>query len=124
MIEQNFNFPSELRLKKPSEYKKVFDKPVKSSDTYFTLLAIRNEYDHPRLGLAIAKKNVRKAVNRNIIKRAVRENFRLKQQSLGNIDVVVLARKEAIDAPSESLRNSLEKHWLRLVSRCASCSEQ
>ena len=122
MIEQNFNFPSELRLKKPSEYKKVFDKPVKSSDTYFTLLAIRNEYDHPRLGLAIAKKNVRKAVNRNIIKRAVRENFRLKQQSLGNIDVVVLARKEAIDAPSESLRNSLEKHWLRLVSRCASCS--
>ena len=122
MIEQNFNFPSELRLKKPSEYKKVFDKPVKSRDTYFTLLAIRNEYDHPRLGLAIAKKNVRKAVNRNIIKRAVRENFRLKQQSLGNIDVVVLARKEAIDAPSESLRNSLEKHWLRLVSRCASCS--
>jgi len=122
VIEQSFNFPSELRLKKPSEYKKVFDKPVKSSDTYFTLLAIRNEHDHPRLGLAIAKKNVRKAVNRNIIKRTVRENFRLKQQSLGNIDVVVLARKEAIDAPSESLRISLEKHWLRLVSRCASCS--
>ena len=122
MIEQNFDFPSDLRLKKPSEYKKVFDKPVKSSDSYFTLLATRNDFDHPRLGLAIAKKNVRKAVDRNIIKRTVRENFRLKQQSIGNIDIVVLARKEAIDAPSESLRNSLEKHWLRLVSRCASSS--
>ncbi len=122
MIEQNFNFPSELRLKKPAEYKKVFAKPVKSSDTYFTLLAIKNDFDHPRLGLAIAKKNIRKAVHRNVIKRAVRENFRIQQESLGNIDVVVLARREAVDAPQELLRKSLEKHWLRLVSRCATCS--
>jgi ribonuclease P protein component len=122
VIEQNFNFPSELRLKKPAEYKKVFAKPVKSSDTYFTLLAIKNDFDHPRLGLAIAKKNIRKAVHRNVIKRAVRENFRIQQESLGNIDVVVLARREAVDAPQELLRKSLEKHWLRLVSRCASCS--
>ncbi len=122
MTEQNFNFPSELRLKKPAEYKKVFAKPVKSSDTYFTLLAIKNDFDHPRLGLAIAKKNIRKAVHRNVIKRAVRENFRIQQESLGNIDIVVLARREAVDAPQELLRKSLEKHWLRLVSRCDSCS--
>ena len=85
----NFNFPPNLRLKKPAEYKNVFAKPVKSSDTYFTLLAIKNDFDHPRLGLAIAKKNVRKAVHRNVIKRAVRENFRKQQQNLGNITVNV-----------------------------------
>jgi ribonuclease P protein component len=117
----NFNFPANLRLKKPAEYKNVFAKPVKSSDTYFTLLAIKNDFDHPRLGLAIAKKNVRKAVHRNVIKRAVRENFRKQQQNLGNIDIVVLARKEAVNVPVELLSRSLEKHWLRLVSRCASC---
>ena len=122
MIEHHYNFPSALRLKKPAEYKKVFAKPIKSSDTYFTLLAIKNDFDHPRLGLAIAKKNIRKAVHRNVIKRAVRENFRIQQQSLGNMDIVVLARMEAVDAPLELLRMSLEKHWLRLVSRCASCS--
>jgi ribonuclease P protein component len=122
VTEHNFGFPPQLRLKKPAEYKKVFAKPVKSSDTYFTLLAIKNDFDHPRLGLAIAKKNIRKAVHRNVIKRAVRENFRIQQQSLGNIDIVVLARREAVDAPLELLRKSLEKHWLRLVSRCASCS--
>ena len=122
MTEQNFNFPSELRLKKPAEYKKVFAKPVKSSDTYFTLLAIKNDFDHPRLGLAIAKKNIRKAVHRNVIKRAGRENFIIQQESLGNIDIVVLARREAVDAPQDLLRKSLEKHWLRLVSRCDSCS--
>jgi ribonuclease P protein component len=111
-----------LRLKKPAEYKKVFANPVKSSDTYFTLLATKNDFDHPRLGLAIAKKNIKKAVHRNMIKRTVRENFRIKQQNLGGIDIVVLARREAIDAPADLLRKSLEKHWLRLVSRCASCS--
>jgi ribonuclease P protein component len=122
VTEHDFSFPPQLRLKKPAEYKKVFAKPVKSSDTYFTLLAIKNEFDHPRLGLAIAKKNIKKAVHRNVIKRAVRENFRMQKQSLGNIDIVVLARREAVDAPLELLRKSLEKHWLRLVSRCASCS--
>jgi len=120
--EHSFSFSQQLRLKKPAEYKNVFANPVKSSDTYFTLLATRNDFDHPRLGLAIAKKSIKKAVHRNMIKRTVRENFRIKQQSLGGIDIVVLARKEAIDAPAELLRKSLEKHWLRLVSRCASCS--
>ncbi|MDP2100080.1 MAG: ribonuclease P protein component [Methylobacter sp.] len=122
MAEENFSFPPQLRLKKPAEYKNVFAKPVKSSDQYFTLLAIKNDFDHPRLGLAIAKKNVKKAVQRNVIKRTVRENFRIKQHSLGNIDIVVLARREAVGAPLDSLRKSLEKHWLRLVSRCNSCS--
>jgi ribonuclease P protein component len=116
-----FSFSPQCRLKKPAEYKKVFAKPVKSSDQYFTLLAIQNDLDHSRLGLAIAKKNIRKAVHRNIIKRTVRENFRL-QENLGNIDIVVLARKEAIGVPLELLRKSLEKHWLRLVARCASHS--
>jgi ribonuclease P protein component len=122
VAEEVFSFPPQLRLKKPAEYQKVFAKPVKSSDQYFTLLAIKNDLDHPRLGLAIAKKNIKKAVQRNAIKRIVRENFRINQYSLGNIDIVVLARREAVDAPLDLLRKSLERHWLKLVSRCDSCS--
>jgi ribonuclease P protein component len=117
----NSGFSPQSRLKKPAEYKKVFAKPVKSSDQYFTLLAIKNDLGRPRLGLAIAKKNIKKAVHRNVIKRTVRENFRIQQQ-LGNIDIVVLARREAVDVPPELLRKSLEKHWLKLVTRCVSCS--
>ncbi|WP_026223681.1 ribonuclease P protein component [Methylosarcina fibrata] len=122
MTARDFGFPPQLRLKKPDEYKKVFASPVKSSDQYFTLLAVRNEFDHPRLGLAIAKKNIKKAVNRNVIKRTVRENFRIQQRNLGGMDIVVLARRDAVDAPLELLRKSLDRHWLRLISRCASRS--
>lgn len=122
MAENVFSFPPQLRLRKPAEYKKVFAKPTKSSDQYFTLLAIRNDLGHSRLGLAIAKKNIKKAVQRNAIKRIVRESYRLKQQDLGNIDIVVMARKDAADAPPDLLRKSLERHWLKLVTRCDSYS--
>jgi len=119
---ESFSFPPQLRLGKPAEYKKVFARPVKSTDRYFTLLAIQNEEEHPRLGLAIAKKNIRKAVARNLIKRAVRENFRLHQHLLVNIDIVVLAKRDAANASPALLRKSLEKHWLKLIDRCASYS--
>ena len=122
MAVENCSFPTQLRLGKPAEYKKVFAKPVKSTDKFFTLLAIRNEFSHPRLGLAIAKKNIRKAVTRNLIKRAVRENFRLQQHQLINIDIVVLARRDAANASPVLLSKSLDKHWLRLKNRCESYS--
>lgn len=89
---------------------------------FFTLLVIRNELDHPRLGLAIAKKNIKKAVTRNLIKRSVRENFRLKQYDLINIDIVVLARRDAANASPALLRESLDKHWIKLTKRCESYS--
>ncbi len=120
MTEIGYGFSTKLRLKKAAEFKKVFTNPVKSTDQYFTLLATHSDFDHPRVGLAIAKKVIRKAVHRNVIKRAVRESFRLQQQKLGGIDIVVLARKDALGAPSDALRKSLEKHWLKLVSKCGS----
>ena len=55
---------------------------------------------HCRLGLVIAKKNVRLAVQRNRIKRLLRESFRAHHGSQG-IDIVVLARRglDNIDNP-------------------------
>lgn len=84
------------------------------------MLAVKNDFNHPRLGLVVAKKHIRKAVQRNRIKRVIRDNFRRHRHSIMNIDIVVLARKEALDVAPSLLQKSLEKHWLRLVSRCNS----
>lgn len=120
MSKSDFSFPPQLRLRTPAAYKNVFAQPVKSSDKYFTLLAIRNQLDHPRLGLAIAKKVIKRAVDRNTLKRLARESFRLRQHSLTALDIVVLARRDALTASPEVLRQSLEKHLLQLVKRCDS----
>jgi ribonuclease P protein component len=118
----DFSFPQQSRLKTPADYKKVFTNPTKSSDTYFTLLAVKNDFEYPRLGLVVAKKNIRKAVHRNRVKRVIRDNFRRHRHTMINIDIVVLARKEALDVAPSLLQKSLKKHWLRLVSRCNSYS--
>jgi ribonuclease P protein component len=119
VTDQGYGFPPQSRLKKAAEFKKVFANPVKSTDQYFTLLAITSDSGYPRIGLAIAKKIIKKAVHRNVIKRAVRESFRLQQQNMDSIDIVVLVRNEAKGAPIEALKMSLDKHWLKLVSKCA-----
>jgi ribonuclease P protein component len=118
---EDFGFPVQFRLGTPAEFKNVFNNPVKSTDRFFTVLATPNHLQHPRLGLAIAKKTIKKAVARNRIKRTARESFRLQRQHIANLDIVVLARGDAANAPSLMLRKSLDKHWLKLVERCNSC---
>jgi len=48
---------------------------------------------NPRLGLSIAKKILKRAVDRNKFKRLAREVFRLNQTQLPNKDFVVMVNK-------------------------------
>lgn len=49
-----------------------------------------------RLGIVVAKRNVKLAVARNRIKRLVRETFRQQQQRLDGLDIVVVVKKNFI----------------------------
>jgi ribonuclease P protein component len=111
-------FPKHARLLKESDFNQVFDKSIRSSDSYFTVLARPNDLKHPRLGMAISKRRVRFAVTRNRIKRIVRENFRLTQQNTC-ADYVVMAGKQATIGTNQELRKSLERHWGLLKKKCA-----
>ncbi len=122
MTQKVARFPPSVRLREPAEFKRVFAKPERSTDKYFTVLAIVNELEHPRLGLAIAKKHIKRAVDRNRIKRSARESFRLQQQEIYPLDFVITARRDAATADSKTLQASLNKHWLKLMKKCAPCS--
>jgi ribonuclease P protein component len=87
------------------------------SDSYFSLSILDNARTQPRLGLAIATRVFGTAVARNTIKRLVRESFRLNQQTLPSIDVVVSARDAARRADARELRASLAKFWKTLAAR-------
>ena len=65
-----------------------------------------------RLGLAISRKAAASAVQRNRIKRTIREAFR--QQSLPPVDLVFTARPRADRASAEELRHDVAGIWQRL----------
>ncbi|OBU16141.1 ribonuclease P protein component [Photobacterium aquimaris] len=98
----------------PEHYKTVFQQAHRAGSPHLTILARSNEFDHPRLGLAVPKKQIKTAVDRNRFKRVVRESFRLKQHQLPACDFVVIAKKSANDLSNEELFTLLDKLWHRL----------
>lgn len=112
------NFPASLRLLTAEDYKRVFNNnPLKIVCPPYTLLAAPNHNDCSRIGLIVAKKNVRNAVDRNRIKRLARESFRLNQHQIPAYDIVLLARRGSSQLPNKVLFRHLEQLWIRLQKR-------
>jgi ribonuclease P protein component len=109
------DFSREKRLLTPRQFKAVFDSPNgKAPGKNVLLLARNNDLDHPRLGLVIGKKSVKLAVERNRLKRQIRESFRLSQDHLVGWDIVVVARKGLGDLQNAELARQFGKLWKRL----------
>lgn len=113
-------FPKSLRLLHSGDFQLVFDNPpFRASHQHLLILARPNALDRARLGLVIAKKHVRFAVQRNRMKRVIRESFRHRQQSLCGLDVIVLARKGMDTLDNRQLRGQLEQQWQRVTRKYA-----
>ncbi len=112
-------FKRHARLLKGAEFSRVFDKPRRSKDRFFCVLARINQQNRPRLGLAISKKRARRAVARNRIKRIVRESFRQNTSDLISADYVVLATALTEKANNRQLFDSLQQHWQHIKQQCA-----
>ncbi len=84
----------------------------------FTVLGVPNEQGVARLGLAVSRRQARRAVDRNRIKRLVRETFRERQGRLGGVDLVVIARGGARQATGAELRSVLGRQLERVAEAC------
>ncbi|WP_408624356.1 ribonuclease P protein component [Celerinatantimonas yamalensis] len=98
-------------------FKQVFNQPTRIGTPQLTFLAVANQLSHPRLGLAISKKSDKRAVARNRIKRHIRESFRLNQQQLPGLDIVVISKPGVSQLSDADLNKMLEKSWRRLLRR-------
>ena len=109
-------FEREKRLLTSRHFTAVFDSPsAKVPGKHVLLLARENDLDHPRLGLVIGKKNVKLAVERNRLKRVIRETFRHNQEALAGLDIVIIARKGLAELENPELHQQFGKLFRRLV---------
>ena len=110
------DFGKQRRLLTAPDYSSVFEQnEARVSHRHFLLLARRSPTPVSRLGLVIAKKNVRKAVQRNRIKRLVRECFRQMPDQAPALDVVFLARRGLDELDNGVLSSILREQWRKLV---------
>jgi ribonuclease P protein component len=103
-----------MRLRRPSEYARVFRAGRRVPFPNGRAVALVNDLGHPRLGLAISRRQVRRAVERNRIKRLVRESFRHVRCRLGGIDVVVTTQPGIAGQDAAAVRQALDHLWQRL----------
>jgi len=105
-------------LTRPGEFKQVFTHSKRAGDEYFSVLGHNNNSAIARLGLAIAKKHIKRAVGRNRIKRLVRESFRRHQQELAGLDIVVLLRRDVTPLDNNDVYKRLNKLWKAIINKC------
>jgi len=111
-------FGKSQRLLNSSDFTSVFtDPPFRASHKHLLILAKPTNNASGRLGLVIAKKNIRKAVDRNRIKRLIRESFRHQQHYLAGIDAIVLARRDLDKLDNQQLFATLNQQWLKIQKK-------
>ncbi|MBL4823405.1 MAG: ribonuclease P protein component [Colwellia sp.] len=117
-----YEFNRESRLLTPDHFQSVFKKPIRFGSSHFTILITPSNLPtdsskNNRLGLAIAKKRVKLAVQRNRIKRIIRESFRLNQHNLPAIDMVVMVKSGIDQLDNKEINQQLTKIWRKIIQR-------
>jgi ribonuclease P protein component len=100
-------FPRHFRIRKNSDYQRVFARRCSVADDWMVIYAASNELPYPRLGMAVSRK-LGSAVARNRWRRLLREAFRLSRANLPcGVDLVIVPR-QGRDPKLDALTNSIK----------------
>jgi len=113
----DFRLPKAERLRKPSEFQRVYKGGKRFDGRFMTVFILPSETGFQRLGITASKKISTKAHDRNRCKRLLREAFRLSKTELAEIetkfDWVLNARRSLLqvklEKPLAEFRQIVEK---------------
>jgi len=117
---QRLTLPAQKRLRRKSDFDATYARGRRFGNGFFGVTASWNDKGWPRLGLAVAVRTAGGGVQRNRLRRIIRESFRLHQHELPGVDLIVSARDKARGAPRPELNASLVALWKKVNEQCAS----
>jgi ribonuclease P protein component len=109
-------FPKTRRLQTASDFDRVYANAKRIVSHRIAAFYCKNDLEYPRLGLSIPKRNIRKAVQRNTFKRIVRETFRVRQEKMAGMDIILVAYKGSANYSKAELHQYLEELWTKLIT--------
>lgn len=115
---KNAGFPKQRRLLKPAQFDRTFKEGRRLHEGAFSAVLAGNTEDGPRIGFALGKRFAAKAVQRNRLKRQLRERFRSHGPQLGARDMVFFLRaKPPTNRASELI--VIDRFWTKVLASCA-----
>lgn len=112
-LRRRFSFPRRYKLSRQEGFSQVLKQTAQIS-RWFSIYAQPNDLGCARLGISVAKKVVPNAVQRNRIKRMVREIFRQQTRNRAEKDIVIRLRKR-VDGQDWHKATAVLKESLGLV---------
>ena len=114
----SFAFRPAEHLRRPSDFRRVYERRRSASDDWLIMYVCENGLAHLRLGLSVSRK-VGKATHRNRLKRLYREAFRLARHEMPTgLDLVLIPRKPD-EPPLDELKRSLPRLANQLARKLA-----
>ncbi|HET6912274.1 MAG TPA: ribonuclease P protein component [Rhodanobacteraceae bacterium] len=106
--------PPSARLRRAADFAALRHAPGRLDTRFFLIRYCTSEAGCARLGLAVSRRVSKRAVDRNRIKRNVRESFRHARVQMPAFDLLLIARQQAATAAGPALRADLDAAWFRL----------
>ncbi|MDP1522470.1 ribonuclease P protein component [Methylotenera sp.] len=91
---QTYRLVKQAKMIKTDDFSSVFNFRKRISTQYLAIHYQPNMHQRARLGLVVGKKTAKLAVNRNYMRRVLREFFRLNQHQICHVDLIIRVQKK------------------------------
>jgi len=112
-------FPKRYRLTKTDEFSSVFGFRKALKSPHFLLhyrLRAGEEVAGARLGLVVAKRFLKRSVDRNLIRRLAREHFRIVRSQLPSRDLILRLASKPVPLDRRALAEEIRGLLSRIIS--------
>lgn len=117
-MDNRSTLPKSRRLRTPDDFRRVYQSRQFGNSAHHTFNARAKEADSElgaALGVTVSKKVSKHAVQRNRIKRQIREFYRLRQHQLDPAELVITAKASCAKADDKQREQSLLALWEKIL---------